>query len=239
MSFMLMPNGFNIIMGVAELNRLLDINLGVHDIEDVYDLCKSGGGNNSYYLWVKANRRCFVNTLEDSNKYAGDDRLFVTGNWEFDESEPSFCRTDTFVYGANARQRRQEAKQVGWARNEVWFWALYSYQGHKGRSTWALLGYEPKYSSFLKRRGRQAFEEEGRTEQVKVAIPAGQRIDFGDWASTSCSTSKPAETSTVTAEAETSSRPSRRVTNPFSSKEEEEEMVLRRRLHVPIADLEA
>ena len=61
-----MPNSFKIIMGVAELNRILDINLGVHDIEDVYDLCKSGGGNNTYSLRVKANRRCFVNTLEDS-----------------------------------------------------------------------------------------------------------------------------------------------------------------------------
>ena len=39
----LMPNSFKIIMGIAELNRILNINLGVHYIEDVYDLCKSGG----------------------------------------------------------------------------------------------------------------------------------------------------------------------------------------------------
>ena len=53
--YQLMPNDFKIIMGVVELNRILEINLGVHDIEDVYDLCKSGGGDNTYYLRVKTN----------------------------------------------------------------------------------------------------------------------------------------------------------------------------------------
>ena len=80
-----MPNDFKIIMGVVELNRILGINLSVHDIEDVYDLCKSG---DVYYLRVRAKRSGFVNALEDSNRYAGDDRLFVSGDWEFGESEP-------------------------------------------------------------------------------------------------------------------------------------------------------
>ena len=75
-----MPNGFKIIMSVAELNRVLGINLSIRDIGDVYDLCKSGGGDNTYYLRVKANQRCFVFALEDSYRYAGDDRLFVSGN---------------------------------------------------------------------------------------------------------------------------------------------------------------
>lgn len=35
-------------MGVAELNKILGINLGIHDIEDVYDLYKSGGGDKAY-----------------------------------------------------------------------------------------------------------------------------------------------------------------------------------------------
>lgn len=75
----LMSNGFKIIMGVVELNSILDINLGVHDIEGVYDLCKSGG-----YLRVKANWWCFVYAREKSYRYVGDDRLFVLDNWEFD-----------------------------------------------------------------------------------------------------------------------------------------------------------
>ena len=79
----LMHNGFKIIMAVPKLNRILGINLGIHDINDVYNLCKSGGGDNTYYLQVKANRQCIVNELEDSNQYAGDDRLLVSGNWEF------------------------------------------------------------------------------------------------------------------------------------------------------------
>eukprot|EP00268_Persea_americana_P018481 TRINITY_DN19218_c0_g3_i1.p1 TRINITY_DN19218_c0_g3~~TRINITY_DN19218_c0_g3_i1.p1 ORF type:complete len:104 (+),score=5.66 TRINITY_DN19218_c0_g3_i1:262-573(+) len=81
-----MPNGFKIIMGVARLNRILGIYLGIHDIKDVYDLCKSGGGDNTYSIRVKANRQCFVNELEDSNRYARDDLLFVWGNLEFGAS---------------------------------------------------------------------------------------------------------------------------------------------------------
>ena len=76
-----MPNGFKIIMGVARLNRILGIYLGIHDIKDVYDLCKSGGGDNTYSIRVKANWQCFVNELEDSNRYARDDLLFVWATW--------------------------------------------------------------------------------------------------------------------------------------------------------------
>ena len=41
----LMPNGFKIIMGAVQLNRILGINLSVSDIENVYDICKSIDGN--------------------------------------------------------------------------------------------------------------------------------------------------------------------------------------------------
>ena len=67
-----MPNGFKIIMGVVELNRILGIDLGVSDIEDVYDMCKSGD-ENVYYLRVRARLSRFIIALEDSNRYAGDD----------------------------------------------------------------------------------------------------------------------------------------------------------------------
>ena len=73
-----MPNGFKIIMGVVELNRILGINLGVSDIEDVYDLCKSED-RNSYYLRIRDHRSGFVTALEDSYRYAGDNRVFVKG----------------------------------------------------------------------------------------------------------------------------------------------------------------
>ena len=47
--FQLLPNGYKIIMEVVQLNKILGISLGVPDIEDIYDLCKSTDGN-SYYL---------------------------------------------------------------------------------------------------------------------------------------------------------------------------------------------
>ena len=45
-----MPNAYKIIMGEVELSRILGINLGVSDIEDVYDMCKSARDENVYYL---------------------------------------------------------------------------------------------------------------------------------------------------------------------------------------------
>ena len=79
----LLPNAYKIIMGTAELNRLLGINLGVHDIEEAYYVCKSVGESECYYLRVKPKQDPFVHKLEDSYKYAEDDRLFVSGEWEF------------------------------------------------------------------------------------------------------------------------------------------------------------
>ena len=83
-----MPSGYKIIMGVVELNKILGISLGVSDIEDVYDLCKFGD-DNTYYLRVMAKRSNFVAGLEDSYQYAGDDCIFVRGEWEFGKSETS------------------------------------------------------------------------------------------------------------------------------------------------------
>ena len=84
----LTPNGFKIIIGVVQLNRILGISLGVSDIEDVYDLCKSADGN-SYYLRLRTDWAGFVTALEDFYRYAGDDRIFVKGEWEFSELETS------------------------------------------------------------------------------------------------------------------------------------------------------
>ena len=84
----LLPNGYKIIMGTVRLNEVLSINLGVSDIEEAYDLCKSAEGH-TYYLRLRLHRTAFVTALEDSYKYAGEDRVFVRGAWEFGEAEPS------------------------------------------------------------------------------------------------------------------------------------------------------
>ena len=84
----LLPNGYKIIMGVVRLNEILSINLGVPDIEEAYDLCKSAEGH-TYYLRLRVHRTAFVTALEDSYKYAGEDRVFVRGAWEFGEAESS------------------------------------------------------------------------------------------------------------------------------------------------------
>ena len=81
-------NGYKIIMGVVRLNEILSINLGVPDIEEAYDLCKSAEGH-TYYLRLRVHRTAFVTALEDSNKYAGEDCVFVRGAWEFGEAESS------------------------------------------------------------------------------------------------------------------------------------------------------
>ncbi|XXG42359.1 hypothetical protein AAC387_Pa01g2662 [Persea americana] len=75
-------------MEVVRLNEILDIGLGVPDIKDTYDLCKSAEGD-TYYLRLRVRRTGFVTALEDSNKYAGEDRVLVRGGWEFGEAEPS------------------------------------------------------------------------------------------------------------------------------------------------------
>ncbi|KAJ8615671.1 hypothetical protein MRB53_035043 [Persea americana] len=82
----LLPNAYKIIMGVVRLNEILSINLGVPDIEEAYDLCKSSEGH-TYYLRLRVHRTAFVTALEDSYKYAGEDRVFVRGAWEFGDAE--------------------------------------------------------------------------------------------------------------------------------------------------------
>ena len=76
----LMPNGFKVVMGVVELNRLLGTDLGAYDIDDVYDVCRSAANDRTYYLRVKLQQKALVRALEDSNKYAGDDKVFFSGN---------------------------------------------------------------------------------------------------------------------------------------------------------------
>ncbi|RWR90910.1 40S ribosomal protein S27-2 [Cinnamomum micranthum f. kanehirae] len=46
---------------------------------------------NSFFM---TKRQSFVNNLEDSNKYAGDDRLFVLRHWEYERTVPEVARID-------------------------------------------------------------------------------------------------------------------------------------------------
>ena len=133
-------------MGVVRLNEILKIGLGVPDIEDTYDLCKSAEGD-TYYLWLRVRRNGFVTALEDSNRYAGEDRVLVRGGWEFGEAEPSttvrvpqkigippskdrslfglqfyssICQTNNLLFPsvyADFRQKREVAKKNCWKVN--------------------------------------------------------------------------------------------------------------------------
>ncbi|XXG81190.1 hypothetical protein AAC387_Pa09g1886 [Persea americana] len=111
----LLPNAYKIIMGVVRLNGILSINLGVPDIEVAYDLCKSAEGH-TYYLRLRVHRTAFVTALEDSYKYAGEDRVFVRGAWEFGEAEPSTTARIPRRIGVlpSFRQRRELARRNRW-----------------------------------------------------------------------------------------------------------------------------
>ena len=62
------------------MNEVLGLDCSVHDIEDVYDVCKSNVNDRAYYLWVKVKSSIIVTGPEDNTRYAGDDRLLVSGN---------------------------------------------------------------------------------------------------------------------------------------------------------------
>ena len=74
------PNFFKIMMGVAALNRLLNLSLGLWEILYYY-IIKSTGDN--YYLAVRKKERYLVTHLPDSNKGHENGVVFVSGNWEY------------------------------------------------------------------------------------------------------------------------------------------------------------
>ncbi|XXG51061.1 hypothetical protein AAC387_Pa02g4921 [Persea americana] len=77
------------------------------------------------------------------------------------------------------RQRRVRAKKTSRVRNNAWLQQVKNYHGHHTRAAWSLLGYEPRYCSFNKRKvtgiDSLLFEDGTSVEQVTVAIPAGRR----------------------------------------------------------------
>ena len=83
----LLPNCFKIVIGVVKINEVLGLECSVHDFEDVYDVCKSNVADDSYYFRVRVKDTNIVKGLEDNTKYAGDDRILVSGNWEVADDE--------------------------------------------------------------------------------------------------------------------------------------------------------
>ncbi|XXG88752.1 hypothetical protein AAC387_Pa12g0925 [Persea americana] len=136
-------------MGVVRLNEILGIGLGVPDIEDMFDLCKSAE-ENTHYLRLRVRQVGFVTALEDSNKYVGEDRVLIRGGWEFGEAEPSTTVRIPRKIGTppNFRERREFARKNRWRVNSEWHWKVRNYRDHNCRAVWSLLGYTPHYRSF-------------------------------------------------------------------------------------------
>ncbi|RWR97992.1 hypothetical protein CKAN_02747500 [Cinnamomum micranthum f. kanehirae] len=129
----LMPNGYKIIMGAVELNRILGINLGVHDIEDAYDVCKSAG---------------MAPVFTSGGGQEGNNLL---PNWRI---QVVMLGTTACSYQAIGKvgQRKSEAVNSGWRPNSDWQRAVRGYKGHNSRAAWSLLGYEPRYKTYIKRK---------------------------------------------------------------------------------------
>ncbi|KAJ8623417.1 hypothetical protein MRB53_031946 [Persea americana] len=250
----LLPNRYKIIMGAVRLNEILSINLGVPDIEEAYDLCKSAEGH-TYYLRFRLHRTAFVTALEDSYKYAGEDRVFVRGAWEFGEAEPSTTARIPRKIGVppSFRQRRELARRNRWKVNGDWHEKVRKYRGHHCRAAYSLLGYTPHYKSFLAPRRVTGIDSvlhgEGTgpgTEQteapvpetVTVAIPSGIPVESGG--------QSPVREPAATKRAETGRRRQRQKfvvssesRSTSSSEESEVEMLRGRRKRFVAEDLAA
>ncbi|XXG42399.1 hypothetical protein AAC387_Pa01g2690 [Persea americana] len=246
----LLPNGYKIIMGVVRLNQILEIGLGVPDIEDTYDLCKSAEGD-TYYLRLRVRRTGFVTALEDSNRYAGEDRVLVRGGWEFGEAEPATTVRVPRKIGIppNFREKRELARRNRWKVNSAWHERVRNYRGHNCLAAWSLLGYVPHYRSFNTSRKVSGIDSvlsgEGvsqRTETTVVpssavvtfAIPAGRLVESAERAP-AVSAAEP----TGTSRAKPLSSRTRLVASSSEEEEEEEEMLRQRGRRYAAEDLSA
>ncbi|XXG88787.1 hypothetical protein AAC387_Pa12g0955 [Persea americana] len=199
----LLPNGYKIIMGVVRLNQILKIGLGVLDIENTYDLCKSAEGD-TYYLRLRVRRTGFVTALEDSNRYAGEDRVLVRGGWEFGEAKPATTVRVPRKIGIppNFREKRELARRNRWKVNSAW---------HEQKGIGNRLRAERG-----RRLSRNSDDCGAGSAVVTVAISTGRLIESGDRAP-AISAAEPVGTSRA------KPRPFRRRLVASSSEEEEEE----------------
>ncbi|KAJ8622416.1 hypothetical protein MRB53_030945 [Persea americana] len=246
----LLPNGYKIIMGVVRLNQILGIGLGVPDIEDTYDLCKSAEGD-TYYLRLRVRRAGFVTALEDSNRYAGEDKVLVRGGWEFGEVEPATTVRVPRKIGIppNFREKRELARRNRWKVNSAWHEQVRTYRGHNCRAAWSLLGYVPHYRSFNTSRKVSGIDSvlsgEGTSQRkeatvvpssavVTVAIPAGRLVESAESAP-----AVPAAEPAGTSRAKPLPSRTRLVASSSEEEEEEEEMLHQRGRRYAAEDLSA
>ncbi|XXG47101.1 hypothetical protein AAC387_Pa02g1800 [Persea americana] len=237
-------------MGVVRLNQILGIGLGVPNIEDTYDLCKSAEGD-TYYLRLRVRRTGFVTALEDFNRYAGEDKVLVRGGWEFGEVEPATTVRVPRKIGIppNFREKRELARRNRWKVNSAWHELVRKYRGHNCPAAWSLLGYVPHYRSFNTSRKVSGIDSvlsgEGvsqRTETtvvpssavVTVAVPAGRLVESAERAP-AASAAEPAGTS----RAKPPSSRTRLVASSSEEEEEEEEMLRQRGRSYAAEDLSA
>ncbi|XXG76138.1 hypothetical protein AAC387_Pa08g0558 [Persea americana] len=236
-------------MGVVRLNQILGIGLGVPDIEDTYDLCKSAEGD-TYYLRLRVRRTAFVTALEDSNRYTGEDRVLVRGGWEFGGVEPATTVRVPRKIGIppNFREKRELARRNRWKANSAWHELVRNYRGHNCRAAWCLLGYVPHYRSFNTSRKVSGIDSvlggEGASlteatvvpssAAVTVAIPAGRLVELAERAP-AVSAAELAGTS----RAKPLSSRTRLVASSSEEEEEEEEMLRQRGRRYVAEDLSA
>ncbi|XXG74042.1 hypothetical protein AAC387_Pa07g2863 [Persea americana] len=229
---------------------ILGIGLGVPDIEDTYDLCKSAEGD-TYYLRLRVHRTGFVTALEDSNRYAGEDKVLVRGGWEFGEVEPATTVRVPRKIGIppNFREKRELARRNRWKVNSAWHELVRNYRGHNCRAAWCLLGYVPHYRSFNTSRKVSGIDSvlsgEGASQRaeatvvpssaaVTVAIPAGRLVELAERAP-----AVSAAESAGTSRAKPLSSRTRLVASSSEEEEEEEEMLRQRGRRYAAEDLSA
>ncbi|XXG77668.1 hypothetical protein AAC387_Pa08g1776 [Persea americana] len=232
----LLPNGYKIIMGVVRLNQILKIGLGVPDIEDTYDLCKSAEGD-TYYLRLRVRQTGFVTALEDSNKYAGEDRVPVRGGWEFGEAElATTVRVPRKIGTPPSKDLSPFGLQFSpfflrLAPDTVLSMQISAKRGSlRGRTTGGSFNTSRKVSGIDSVLSGEGVSQGPATTAVPgstaviVAIPTGRPIESGDRAP-AISVAEPV--GTLGAEPRLSKR--RRLVASSSEEEEEEERMLRQR----------
>ena len=82
----LQANAYRIILGIAELNRRLNLDLGLYEFSYCYSCVESGGAKSDrkkYHFRARAAQRELVQFLPSSGKGVDDVIVRISGPWEF------------------------------------------------------------------------------------------------------------------------------------------------------------